>query len=219
LSGKLTRCPDSFVDVTKDGVFLAGCEPRETASDPDYWGMSALVVSRDKGKTWGSPVQLISDYELKRFAPGLKPVSGGFPVGVPDRVASSSPWDRPFTRIDDSTGVIYAVAQGGSAIVDGVPSRRRSQAYITASTDGGRSFGTIYSWDAPDYPQSSRGMSFTAAHGLVAVAYAASRAPERETATCPCVVLGISRDQGRNVCLSRLARHHHSSKRRARARS
>jgi hypothetical protein len=37
LSGKLTRCPDSFADVTKDGVFIAGCEPRETASDPDYW--------------------------------------------------------------------------------------------------------------------------------------------------------------------------------------
>ena len=28
LYGKLTRCPDSFADVTKDGTFIAGCEPR-----------------------------------------------------------------------------------------------------------------------------------------------------------------------------------------------
>jgi len=128
LSGKLTRCPDSFADVTKDGVFIAGCEPRETASDPDYWGMSALMVSTDKGQTWGPVVPIVSDYEPKRFAPGLQPVSGGFPPGAPSRIASNSPWDRPYTRIDDSTGVIYGVAQGGSAIVDAAAGRRRSQA-------------------------------------------------------------------------------------------
>jgi len=74
LSGKLTRCPDAFADVMKDGTFIAGCEPRETASDPDYYGMSALQLSHDHGKTWGPMVQLISDYQLNRFAPGLKPV-------------------------------------------------------------------------------------------------------------------------------------------------
>jgi hypothetical protein len=135
LSGKLTRCPDSFADVTKDGVFIAGCEPRETATDPDYWGMSALMVSTDKGRSWGPVVPFISDYELKRFAPGLQPVSGGFPHGAPNRVAINSPWDRPFTRIDDSTGVIYGVAQGGSAIVDAAAGRRRSQAYIGVRHD------------------------------------------------------------------------------------
>jgi hypothetical protein len=197
LSGTLTRCPDSFVDVTKDGVFLAGCEPRETASDPDYWGMSALLVSKDKGRSWGPVVPIVSDYELKRFAPGLQPVSGGFPHGAPNRIASNSPWDRPFTRIDDSTGVIYGVAQGGSAIADATAGRRRSQAYITASTDQGKSFGTIYSWDSPQFPQASRGISFTAARGTVAVTYIASSAPQREGATCPCAVFGLSRDRGR----------------------
>jgi hypothetical protein len=197
LSGKLTRCPDSFADVTKDGVFIAGCEPRETASDPDYWGMSALVVSTDKGQTWGPIVPIVSDYEPKRFALGLQPVSGGFPPGAPNRIASNSPWDRPFTRIDDSTGVIYGVAQGGSAIVDAAAGRRRSQAYITASTDQGKSFGTIYSWDSPQYPQASRGVSFTAAHGAVAVTYIASSVPQHEAAMCPCAVFGLSRDRGR----------------------
>lgn len=195
LSGKLTRCPDSFADVTKDGVFIAGCEPRETASDPDYWGMSAFVVSHDKGRTWGPVVQMISDYQINRFAPDLKPVSGAFPKDSPTRVASNSPWDRPFTTIDDSTGVIYGFAQGGSAVV--TPTTRRSQAYITASTDGGKSFGPVYSWDSPEYPQSSRGIGETAGHGTVAVAYVASSVPAGENVACPCPVLGISRDQGK----------------------
>ena len=195
LSGKLTRCPDSFADVTKDGVFIAGCEPRETASDPDYWGMSAFMVSHDKGKTWGPVVQMISDYQINRFAPGLKPVSGAFPKESPTRVASNSPWDRPFTTIDDSTSVIYGFAQGGSAIV--TPTTRRSQAYVTASTDGGKSFGPVYSWDSPEYPQSSRGISESAGHGVIAVAYIASSVPASENATCPCAVLGLSRDRGK----------------------
>ena len=32
LSGKFKRCPDAFANVTEDGVFIAGCEPRETDS-------------------------------------------------------------------------------------------------------------------------------------------------------------------------------------------
>src|SRR6266566_4648412 len=166
LSGKLTRCPDSFADVLKDGTFIAGCEPRETTtSDPDFFGMSAVMISHDNGKTWGSVVQMISDYQLNRFAPGLHPVSGGFPKGSPTRVASNSPWDRPFTFIDDSTGVIYGQAGGGQAYTDASETQRRSQSYLTASTDGGKSFGTVYSWDSPQYPQSARGSGMNAAGG------------------------------------------------------
>jgi len=197
LSGKLTRCPDSFADVTKDGVFIAGCEPRETASDPDFWGMSALTVSRDKGHTWGPVVQLISDFQLTRFAPGLKPVSGGYPPKSPTRVASNSPWDRPYTYIDDSTGAIYGVAMGGSAVVDEAAGTRRSQAYVTASTDGGRTFTTIYAWDSPQYPHTSRGISATAGHGLFAGVYIAGSAPAAENVTCPCPILAVSRDRGK----------------------
>ena len=197
LSGKLTRCPDAFADVMKDGTFIAGCEPRETASDPDYFGMSALQISHDHGKTWGPMVQLISDYQLNRFAPGLKPVSGGFPKGAPTRVASNSPWDRPYTTIDDSTGVIYAVAQGGSAYANDAGTERRSQAYITASTDGGKSFGTVYSWDSPQYVQASRGIGQAAAFGVVAVTFTAGTVPASEGVTCPCPVWGLSRDNGK----------------------
>jgi len=155
--------------------------------------MSAFMMSTDKGKTWGPVVPMISDWELDRFAPGLEPISGGFPAGSPDRVATHSPWDRPFTHIDDSTGVIYGTSGGGWTTTGAPPGERRSQAYITASTDGGKSFGTVYSWDSPEYPQGSRGLAATAAHGFVAVAYVAAAAPEAE---CPCVVFGISRNQG-----------------------
>ena len=195
LSGKLTRCPDSFADVTKDGVFIAGCEPRQTI-DPDDLGMSALRISKDKGRSWGPVVQLISDFQLNRFAPGLKPISGVWPKGC--KSASNSPWDRPFTYIDDSTGVIDAQACGGLTEVGAEPGRRRSQAYITASTNGGRSFGPIYSWDSPAWQQVSRGLSMSAGHGVVAVAYIASRVPASEEMTCPCAVLGVSRDRGKS---------------------
>ena len=198
LSGKLTRCPDAFADVTRDGIFIAGCEPRETASSPDHFGMSAFMLSTDKGHHWGPVVPMISDYGLDRFAPGIEPVSGGFPPGSPDRVATHSPWDRPFTYIDDSTGIIYGVAEGGWTTTGAPAGQRRPQAYITASTDGGRSFGIVYSWDSTDYPQSSRGIGTSAAHGFVAVTYVAASAPADSGATCPCVVFGISRDRGKS---------------------
>ena len=47
LSGTYTRCPDSFADVTKEGKFIAGCEPRETIGKQS--GTSALMTSDDRG--------------------------------------------------------------------------------------------------------------------------------------------------------------------------
>jgi hypothetical protein len=183
-SGKFTRCPDSFVNATADGTFLAGCEPRETTGD--FYGMSALVISTDKGDTWSKPVELISSYGAKRFAAGLKP-----------RIGGNAPWDRPFLYIDDSTGVIYGQAGGGETDIDTEPGRYRTQGYITASTDKGKSFGTIYAWDSKEYPQIGRGR-MTAGHGTAALAYIARAAPAAENATCPCVVFGLSRDRGKS---------------------
>jgi hypothetical protein len=182
-TGKFTRCPDSFVAVTADGTFLAGCEPRETTGD--FYGTSSLVISTDKGKTWSKPVDLISSYGAKKFAAGLKP-----------RIGGNSPWDRPFLYIDDSTGVIYAQAGGGETDIDTEPGRFRTQSYIAASTDKGKSFGTIYAWDSKEYPQVGRGR-MTAGHGVAAVAYVARTVPASENATCPCVVFGLSRDRGK----------------------
>jgi hypothetical protein len=183
-TGKFTRCPDSFVAVTADGTFLAGCEPRETTGD--FYGTSAHVISTDKGDTWSKPVDLISSYAAKKFAPGLKP-----------RIGGNSPWDRPFLYIDNSSGVIYAQAGGGETDVDTEAGRFRTQSYITASTDKGNSFGTIYAWDSKEYPQIGRGR-MTAGHGVAAVAYVARTVPDSENAQCPCVVFGLSRDRGKS---------------------
>jgi hypothetical protein len=184
LSGKFTRCPDSFAASTADGTFFAGCEPRETTGD--FYGESAFVISHDKGETWSKPVELISSYGAKRFAPDLKP-----------RIGGNAPWDRPFLFVDDSTGVIYGQAGGGETDIDQATGKYRVQGYITASTDKGKSFGTIYAWDSKEYPQIGRG-HMTAANGVAAVIYTARTAPASENATCPCVVFGITRNHGRS---------------------
>ena len=183
LTGKFTRCPDSFAGVTADGTFLAGCEPRETTGD--FFGASAVVVSTDKGETWGKPADIVSSYGLARFAPGLRP-----------RIGGNSPWDRPYLFFDDSTGVVYGQAGGGETDINQEPGHFRTQSYLTASTDKGKSFGTIYAWDSKDYPQSGRG-HMAAANGVVGVLYAARSAPPAENATCPCMVFGLSKDRGK----------------------
>jgi hypothetical protein len=175
------RCPDPFLDVTKDGTFLAGCEVVQTAAGGN--SSSSLMISTDKGENWGPRVELIG-WDKSRFAPGLTPAVG-----------HAAPFDRPYLAIDDAAGTIYAVAQGGSATTpDG---KTRSQAYITASTDGGKSFGTIYAWESKDYPQLSRGTGEAAGFGEVAVIYTASSVPTSAGARCPCPVMGISHDLGK----------------------
>ncbi len=184
LSGNFTRCPDSFAGVLPDGTFLAGCEPRETGGQ--FFGKSAVLVSHDHGDSWSASADIISSYGAAHFAAGLKP-----------RIGGNSPWDRPFIPIDDSTGVVYGVGEGGEAVVSAKPEKYRWESFITASTDGGKSFGTIYAWDSKEYPELSRGMGVAAAYGRVAVVYAASSAPASERATCPCIVFGLSKDHGR----------------------
>ena len=184
LSGSFTRCPDPFASVLPDGSFLAGCEPRETSGQ--FFGKSSVVVSHDHGETWSKPVDMISSYGAARFAPGLAP-----------RIGGNSPWDRPFVSVDDSTGVIYGVAEGGQAVVSTKPETYRWESFITVSTDGGKNFGTIHAWDSKDYPELSRGAGIAAARGVVAVVYAASSAPAASRTTAPCIVFGLSRDHGR----------------------
>jgi len=180
----LVRCSDEIVDVTQDGRFLAGCMDMQIANP--RFGAAALEVSYDKGDSWGPPVNTISSLSVDKYAPGLKP-----------RIIGAEPFDRPFISVDDSTGVVYVHARGGQTEVGAPPGQFRPQSYITASTDGGNSFGTTYSWDSKDYPQSIRGISVTAGHGEAAVVYIASKVPAKEKASCPCAVMGITKDMGR----------------------
>ncbi len=188
LSGKFERCPDPFAGVTKDGVFIAGCEPRE--STPPYLGESADVVSSDHGKTWSARADGVNSFNhapYPRFAPGLKPRMGG-----------NSPWDRPFLSFDDQTGIVYLTDSGGqTAAPAGSGAKWRQESYVTASHDDGRSWGTIYADDDPQWPQLARA-SLAAGHGKLAEVYVASSVPRSQHAHCPCEVFGISSNGGRS---------------------
>lgn len=183
---RFARCPDPFAAAGKDGTLFVGCEPRTTVGE-DFGG-SYMLISKDKGNSWSkTPIPLITSWSQSRFAPGLKPRIGGV----------ASPWDRPFLKIDDSTGTLYDQAGGGQTDIDQKPGVYRLQSYITSSTDGGRHFGTIYSWDSKDYPQSGRG-AYAVAHGALAVVYSARSVPAGEHTECPCVVFGVSHDRGKS---------------------
>ncbi len=109
-------------------------------------------------------------HRVSEFAPG-----SGTPVAT---------FDRPWVKVDQSTNVVYA---SGANIVD-------HERFLTASTDGGRSFGTIYAVDSPDYPSGGNPSgTIAAAHGVLAVAYTAAAAPH---ATCPCVIFETSTNYG-----------------------
>lgn len=190
LSGKFTRCPDPFAGATKDGILIMGCEPRET--DPvkmDPFGEAAVVVSYDHGKTWSKRVDGINSYN--------KPPYPLFDKSLKPRFGGNSPWDRPWVYFDDTTDTIYLMNSGGETDIDtGTPGKYRTQSYFTASHNKAHSFGTIYALDSPDWPQLTRA-SFAAGQGTIAEMYVASKVPSSEGATCPCLVFGISNDEGK----------------------
>lgn len=135
-------------------------------------GFDPVLTSRDGGHTWSDPVDTMgsaSDGSFP-FAPG-----SGNPVNT---------FDRPFLSVDQSTNTLYAM---GHNIAD-------HEGFVTASTDEARSFGTIFAIDSPAEPSGGMfGSTLAAAHGTLAVAYAATAAPG---ASCPCVIFETSTDHG-----------------------
>lgn len=201
LGGKFTRCPDPFAGVTKTGVFIAGCEPREAT--PPFFGESADVVSSDHGKTWSRRADGVNSYDrppFPRFAAGLAPRMGG-----------NSPWDRPFLTFDDQTGAVYLTDSGGqTAAPAGSRGKWRMESYVTVSHDDGRSWGTIHADDDAAWPQLGRA-DLSAGHGKLAEIYVASSVPRGEHARCPCEVFGISGNEGRTFTRHVLADVHVSA--------
>ncbi len=188
LDGNLTRCPDSIAGVTKTGIFLAGCEPRESTGNGEegFFGEAATLMSTDHGDHWSPRAAMVNSYNKPPFAAGLKP-----------RIGGNSPWDRPFLFFDDQTGAIYGHSSGGQTNIDtGAPDKWRTQSFFTVSHDNGKSFGTIYADDSPEWPQSGRG-TMAAGHGVMVTIYTASKVPASENAQCPCQVFGISKDEGK----------------------
>ncbi len=127
-------------------------------------GYDAVLRSSNGGQSWSAPVRTMgsADNGPFPFAPG-----SGSPVLT---------LDRPWIAVDQSKNTVYAA---GHNIAD-------HEGFVTASTNGDQSFGTIYAIDSPSYPSGGLfGGNIAAAHGELAVAYTAASAPG---ATCPCVI-------------------------------
>ena len=97
---------------------------------------------------------------------------------------------RPCLYTDLSTGTIYVPGNG----TGGDPVHRET--FVRASKDYGKTWGLIYAYDSPEWPQSGEGSKPRAAHGVLGIAYMASSVPD-SAAKCPCLVFGASRDDGK----------------------
>jgi hypothetical protein len=159
--------------TTKTSFHPAPCNPGEIVFAGVcllVQGYDAIVRSTDGGQTWSAPARTMGSAVNGPFT-----FVGGNPQNT---------FDRPFLAVDQSTGTIYAT---GHNIAD-------HETFVTASADGGQSFGTIYAADSPTYPSNGLpGGTIAAAHGVLAVAYTAASAPN---ATCPCVIFETSTDGG-----------------------
>ena len=182
-----TSCADAVAAFGPDGTLYAGglvvggLTPVScgTPGSIKFAGMCILVQatdtllrSTDSGQTWSAPVKTMGAASLGPFpfAPGS---------GKPKQT-----FDRPWVDVDQSTNTVYS---SGANIAD-------HERFVTASTDGGQSFGTIYAVDSPTYP--SGGLpsgTIAAANGVLAVAYSAAKAPG---AKCPCTIFETSADHG-----------------------
>jgi hypothetical protein len=186
----LSSCADGVTTFGPDGTLYAGgitvtntqIFPPPCSNHPGsilfanlcllVTGYDALVRSTDSGQNWSPVARPMGSQSVGPFpfAPG-----SGNPAGT---------FDRPWVRVDQPTNTVYA---SGANIAD-------HERFVTASTDDGQSFGTIYAVDSPDYPSGGNPSgTIDAANGVLAVAYTAASAPN---ATCPCVIFETSTDQG-----------------------
>lgn len=188
---KMNRIADTSVGFGKDGRIIIGAmaffpkdatplmRANELEPSPGLlYGYTDIASSTDEGKTWSTPVHVMGQSTPQlEYGPGLKPVFRG-----------KTPYDRPFIVTDQSTGTVYIPGNGSG----GEPAH--AETFIRASRDNGQTFGLIYAYDSPDYPEGGMASRPAAANGVLGVAYTASAAPG---AKCPCIVFGASRDEGK----------------------
>jgi len=192
---KMNGTADAFVGAGKDGTLFIGAmnffplnaspEMLELEKEPRpglLFGATDIAWSSDEGKTWSSPpVHVMGQYNKQEdYGPGVKPEFLG-----------KTPYDRPYLITDMSTGTIYIPGNGSG----GEPPHRET--FLRASRDNGKTWGPIYSYDSPDYPQGDRASRLAAANGVLGLAYFASSAPASTGAKCPCLVFAASRDEGK----------------------
>ena len=189
---KMNGTADAFVGAGADGtLFIGAMNFFPLSASPDMlaferepepgllFGATDVAWSHDEGKTWSAPVHVMGQAtHPMEYGPGLKPVFKG-----------KTPYDRPFLIADESTGTIYVPGNGSG----GEPPHRET--FFRASHDNGQTWGLVYAYDSPDYPQSGAAARPAAAHGVLGAAYVASSVPSG--GKCPCLVFGASRDDGK----------------------
>jgi hypothetical protein len=196
-----SQCEDGVAAFGPDGTLYAGGDstigeqvasfsppcPPNSASSPETGGLclqlpgdDPFARSTDGGKTW---TQL--PYPIGSQGYGLGSAFGGsgfnFAPGSGDPVDT---YDRPFLAVDQSNGTVYVSSQN---ILD-------HERFVTASTDKGDSWGSIYAVDSPTYPQSGFASNIAVQNGALAVSYTAAAAAGGCAATC--LVFETSTDSG-----------------------
>jgi len=158
-----------------------GTLPHLSPAQPGQGSADVVISSRDRGETWSNPpVDAIGNRgaAAERYAPGSNPPRGGEGTS-----------DRPFMSVDQSTGTLFLTASADLIQFNGTTETR---SFVTASTNGGRSFGVVYAVDDPHWPQSGGIATIAAVAGRLVVAYPGSD-PEGRSG----IVLGSSTDRGR----------------------
>jgi hypothetical protein len=158
----LWGCNAPWVSIAKDGttyfggaLFTAGGVVQK---EPKA-GRAGVSVSTDMGATWS---KMIPGIMIDRFIPGMKGLGGGMNQ-------EDTPWDGANGVVDPITSTFYSTAG----------------AYISASEDKGKTFGTVYEGKG----------TISAAFGTVV---AARNVGSREGKKCPCLVFSITTDKGKN---------------------
>jgi len=121
-------------------------------------GRAGVSVSTDMGAAWR---KMIPGIMIDRFMPGMRGLGGGMNQ-------EDTPWDGANGVVDPITGTFYSTAG----------------AYMSASEDKGRTFGTVYE---------AKG-TISAAFGTVV---AARNVAKREGKNCPCLVVSTTSDKGK----------------------
>ena len=130
-------------------------------------GRAGVSVSKDGGTTWS---KMIPGITIDRFMPGMRGLDGGMNQ-------EHTPWDGANGFVDPQTGSFYSTAG----------------AYISASEDKGKTFGTVYE---------GKGTSSAAFGAVVAARNVANREGEK----CPCLVVSLTTDKGKTWSESIVAR-------------
>ncbi len=164
-------------------------------------GGDSIASTTDGGRTFTQPIDPINSEDVPSLlARGLTPSTNGF----------ANPFDRPWLRVDQSTGVVYLAATG------------HPQYYVTASHDQGRTWSRLEALDCDErtppsshevcgaYPEIG-GALIDAAHGVLSAAYLAGSPSEAggggggellatraAAVTCPCVIFETSTDGGQH---------------------